>query len=94
VDCQGFPRTRLFDQFNENVNLAVLDGADVVYVEIVEGSQRVKLAAFRGQQLPTFCTASGKATLAFLPEESAAKVLDTGISFTHKIHTHLKTGHY
>jgi DNA-binding IclR family transcriptional regulator len=71
---------RLCDQFRENVNLAVLDGADVVYVEIIEGSQRVKLAASRGQRLPAFCTASGKAILAFLPEENLAKVLDIGTS--------------
>jgi DNA-binding IclR family transcriptional regulator len=57
----------LCSEYRENVNLALLDGADVIYVDVIEGSQRVKLAAVPGQRLPAFCTASGKALLAFLP---------------------------
>ena len=57
----------LCDQFRENVNLSILDGADVVYEDAIESRQRVKLAAAPGQRLPAFCTASGKAILAFLP---------------------------
>lgn len=70
---------RLCAQYMENVNLAELDGVDVVYTEIVEGSQRIKLAASPGQRLPAFCTASGKAILAFLPDETIGKILDAGI---------------
>jgi DNA-binding IclR family transcriptional regulator len=69
----------LRDRFRENVNLAILDGADVVYVDVIEGSQRVKLAATTGQRLPAFCTASGKAILAFLPEDQVKHVLDRGM---------------
>jgi len=63
----------------ENVNLAVLDGADVIYLEVVESPQRVKLAAAPGESLPAFCTASGKAILAFLPEEIVRRVLEHGM---------------
>jgi DNA-binding IclR family transcriptional regulator len=70
---------RLRDQFNENVNLAVLDGADVVYLDVIEGSQRVKLAAVPGQRLPAFCTASGKVLLAFLPENVVKSILEHGM---------------
>jgi len=66
-------------EHRENVNLAVLDGSDVVYVDVVEGSQRVKLAATIGQRLPAFCTASGKAILAFLPEEDVTLILERGM---------------
>lgn len=69
----------LRDQYKENVNLAVLDGADVVYLDVIEGSQRVKLAAVPGQRLPAFCTASGKAILAFLPQEKLKNVLERGM---------------
>ena len=69
----------LCDQYRENVNLAILDGADVVYLDVIEGSQRVKLAAVPGQRLPAFCTASGKAILAFLPEENVRGVLERGM---------------
>lgn len=69
---------KLSDQFRENVNLSMLDDADVIYLEIIESPQRVKLAAVPGQRLPAFCTASGKAILAFLPEEKIRDVLARG----------------
>jgi DNA-binding IclR family transcriptional regulator len=69
----------LCNQFRENVNLSILDGADVVYVDAIESSQRVKLAAAPGQRLPAFCTASGKAILAFLPEENIKHILESGM---------------
>lgn len=69
----------LCNRYRENVNLALLDGADVIYVDVIEGSQRVKLAAVPGQRLPAFCTASGKAILAFLPEDQVRHVLDRGM---------------
>lgn len=69
----------LCDLHRENVNLSILDGADVVYLDVIESPQRVKLAAETGQRLPASCTASGKALLAFLPEEAIQKVLDHGL---------------
>jgi IclR family KDG regulon transcriptional repressor len=69
----------LSDRYLENVNLAVLDEADVVYVDVIEGSQRVKLAAIPGQKLPAFCTASGKAILAFLPDDQVRHILERGM---------------
>ncbi len=56
----------LRDQFQETIHLAVLDDTDVVFVNIIESSQRVKLAASLGQRLPAFATASGKAMFAFM----------------------------
>ncbi|NTW09443.1 MAG: IclR family transcriptional regulator, partial [Anaerolineaceae bacterium] len=70
---------RLCAQYLENVNLAVLDGSDVVFIEITEGSQQIKLAASPGQRLPVYCTASGKAIIAFLPADRIEKILDAGI---------------
>jgi IclR family KDG regulon transcriptional repressor len=69
---------QLCAQYLENVNLAELDGSDVVYIEITEGSQRIKLAAAPGQRLPAYCTASGKAILACLPKEKVTGILDAG----------------
>jgi IclR family KDG regulon transcriptional repressor len=70
---------RLSEQFRENVNLAILDGADVIYLDVVESPQRVKLAAAIGQHLPAFCTASGKAILAFSSDEVVQQVLEHGM---------------
>ena len=70
----------LCDQYHENVNLSILDDTEVVYVDVIESSQRVKLAASPGQRLPAFCTASGKAILAFVPEEDVKSILERGMA--------------
>jgi IclR family transcriptional regulator, KDG regulon repressor len=70
---------RLRDQFQETVHLAVLDDTDVVFVNIIESSQRVKLAASLGQRLPAFATASGKAMFAFMNHDTVQRILDRGM---------------
>lgn len=70
---------RLRDQFLETVHLAVLDDTDVVFVNIIESPQRVKLAASLGQRLPAFATASGKAMFAFMNRDSVQQILDRGM---------------
>ena len=70
---------RLAAEHRETVDLAILDGTDVVYLQVVESPQRVKLAAAPGQRLPAFCTATGKAFLAYLPEEQVQDILKQGL---------------
>jgi IclR family KDG regulon transcriptional repressor len=71
---------KLSTQFGETVDLSILDGSDVVYLDVVESPQRLKLAAAVGQRLPAFCTASGKALLAFLPEDQIRKILGENLT--------------
>jgi len=71
---------RLSVECGETVDLSVLDGSDVIYLEVIESSQRVKIAAAVGQRLPAFCTASGKALLAGLPEEQVRKILGESLT--------------
>jgi IclR family KDG regulon transcriptional repressor len=66
---------RLSAESGETVDLSILDGSQVMYLQVIESAQRVKLAAAVGQRLPAFCTASGKALLAHLPEEKVKKLL-------------------
>ena len=66
---------RLAAEYGETVDLAILDGANVMYIRVVESPQRVKLSAAVGQRLPAFCTASGKAFLAYMPEAQVASLL-------------------
>ena len=70
---------RLCEQHRETITLSVLDGSDVVFLDVVESPQRVKLAASTGQRLPAFATAAGKAILAFLPDDAARKVVERGM---------------
>jgi DNA-binding IclR family transcriptional regulator len=80
---------RLCDQHLETITLSVLDDTDVVFLDVVEGQQRVKLAASIGQRLPAFATAAGKAIMACLPEQTVNQLLERGMQqFTsHTIHT-------
>jgi len=71
---------QLWEQVRETIDLAVFDGNEIVYVGVIESPQRVKLAAAVGQRLPAFCTASGKAFLAYLPKDTVMHV------FEHDLH--------
>jgi IclR family acetate operon transcriptional repressor len=63
------PMRELRDRFNETVNLGVLDGPDVVYLEIIESRRSLRMQAQLGGRDPVYSTALGKALLAFKAEE-------------------------
>jgi IclR family acetate operon transcriptional repressor len=71
---------RLREQYQENVDLSVLDEMDVVFVNHLEGPQRVKVASATGQRLPAFATASGRANLAYLSEDEVRGILARGMT--------------
>ena len=70
---------RLSAEHRETVDLGILEGPDVVYLQVIESPQRVKIAAAPGEHLPAFCTATGKAFLAFLPEAEVKKIFKQGV---------------
>jgi IclR family acetate operon transcriptional repressor len=57
----------LLDMFRETVNLAILEDGKVVYLEILEGTQSIRMAARPGQRDYAHSTAIGKAMLAHAP---------------------------
>jgi DNA-binding IclR family transcriptional regulator len=59
-------------RFAETAHLAVLEGATVRYLDAVESSGALRVAARTGAALPANCAASGKAMLAALPEPEVA----------------------
>ena len=66
---------RLAALVHETVNLAILQGADVVYLSS-EGADRLLTSrASVGLRLPAHCTALGKCLLAQLPEDLACAVV-------------------
>jgi DNA-binding IclR family transcriptional regulator len=76
---------RLSVESGETVDLAVMDGNYVTYLQVIESSHRVKIAAAVGQRLPAYCTASGKAFLAFLPDDRVSEILsEEMIRYTEK----------
>jgi IclR family transcriptional regulator, KDG regulon repressor len=71
---------RLSVEYDETVDLSILDGSHVIYLEVIESRQRVKLAAAVGQRLPAFYTASGKALLAYLPEDQVKRIIEDNLA--------------
>jgi len=53
----------------ETVNLVIRDGDNVVYIEKKESPYSMRISTRIGQQLPLYCTAAGKAILAFLRDD-------------------------
>jgi IclR family transcriptional regulator, KDG regulon repressor len=83
LDIQRWARPylqQLSDQCGETVDLAILDNGHVVYLQVIESTQRVKIAAAAGEQLPAYCTATGKAFLAYFPEKQVRQILAQGMS--------------
>jgi IclR family transcriptional regulator, pca regulon regulatory protein len=77
----------LSDVTGYTVNMAILDGLDIVYVERSRsaraGQREIDLNLHVGSRLPAYCTSLGKVMLAFL-EENGQKAALAGIDFTRR----------
>lgn len=58
----------------ESVHLSVYDDGEVVYVDKVDSIHAVRAYVGVGDRAPAYCTATGKAILAALPEEVVDRV--------------------
>jgi len=58
----------------ETVNLALLDGSDVIRVDNVKGSKTPQLVSQWGLRMPVYCSASGKALLLDHSEEQIKQI--------------------
>ena len=69
----------LSDATGHTVNMAVLDGSDIVYIERCRapGPREIDLNLHVGARLPAYCTSMGKVLLAFLPARVRDEVLDS-----------------
>jgi IclR family acetate operon transcriptional repressor len=67
---------KLRDRFEETMNFAVLDGIEVVHVEVVESERRVRLAASRGERACLHSTATGKVMAGQIPESRLRTILE------------------
>jgi IclR family acetate operon transcriptional repressor len=66
----------LYEVSHLTVHLAVLDAADVVYVEKISGHRRAVAPSRVGGRLPAHCTGVGKVLLAF----SSREVIDAALA--------------
>lgn len=65
---------RIAEETGETVDLAVLDGKKMLFIDQVVGVQRLRTVSSIGEKFPLTTTANGKAALACLDETEAARL--------------------
>jgi DNA-binding IclR family transcriptional regulator len=69
----------LYEATHENVQLAVREGREVLYIEKILGRRSIAVKSRRGGRLPLHATGVGKVLLAFGPRELLDEVLAAGL---------------
>jgi len=69
----------LYEATHETVHLGIQDGLDVLYLEKIVGPRGSPVSTRVGLRKPLYCTALGKAMLAFSPSELVRAVLSSGL---------------
>jgi len=64
----------LMESVNEVVHLIIREDNEIVYIDKVEANNTISMKSRIGNRAPMYCTATGKAMLAFLPEEEVLKI--------------------
>jgi IclR family KDG regulon transcriptional repressor len=67
--------SELAGRCNETGYLAVLNGREAVYLDRVESSKAIRTSSRVGSRIPLYCTAAGKAILAFQEEKMVQEIL-------------------
>lgn len=60
---------------NETVNMAILEGTEIVFVARLEANHIINTRHRIGERLPAYCTCQGKAIMAFSPPDKLEKML-------------------
>jgi IclR family KDG regulon transcriptional repressor len=68
---------RLWRMTDETVNLGILDGQQVYYLDVLQSPHPFRMASHPGSWRPVYCTAMGKALSAYLPPDEKEHVLST-----------------
>jgi len=75
--------THLNTLTDETVNLAILDGTDIVYVQRIVSRHVFNSNVVIGTRLPAFCTAAGLAILASMDRNEARSILERSDLVSH-----------
>jgi DNA-binding IclR family transcriptional regulator len=65
----------LFDDLNETIDLAVLDGDHLRFVDQIPAPHRLRAVSAVGASFPLHCTANGKAVLALMDDAEVVRLL-------------------
>lgn len=83
---RGLLLTRLSEKLGETVNLGVLSGNEIVYLDRVEAAWPLRMDFKPGSRVPLHCTANGKLLLALAPAATRRQLLRSLrlVAFTRK----------
>ncbi len=73
---------RLRETTDETVNLAVLDGYSILYLDVLESLHTFRLVSQVGMRRALYCTSLGKAILANMDDERRKEEIFASIEFT------------
>ncbi len=65
---------KIVAECNESVYIGILREGSVIYLDIVEAPQTVRVVSRVGKDVPAYCTAIGKIQLAYASEEELNKI--------------------
>lgn len=68
---------QLSEQIGQSTSVAILDGAEIVYVARAAQRRVMSIALMPGSRLPAYCTSLGRVMLAALPEKQVKEHLET-----------------
>jgi IclR family acetate operon transcriptional repressor len=71
-NCARPVMQKLWSMTTETVNLGVLDGLNVLYLDVMESTHSFRMVSEVGMRRPLHCTSLGKAMLAFVEDRDAA----------------------
>lgn len=75
----GEEARRLVREAGETVHLVVYDPPHVVYIDKVENETNLRMGSLIGSRAPAYCTAVGKAILAWLPDDAVEHAVGLGM---------------
>ena len=82
----------LRDQTRETVDVAVIDGSDLRYVDTVESPQSMQVVLKAGDRAPVHCVSAGKALLAYADFNFVERIVEQGLAqYTELTHTDADT---
>lgn len=88
LDSSAAPYMRdLAESCEASIFLAVMDESEVVYIRRMESPDSVMMVRKLGHRAPVYCTATGEAMLAFLPEERQEEIVEETDFTAHTPHT-------
>lgn len=67
---------KLVNIYQETANLVIIQNLSVIYLEKVESAHSIRIATMVGSGKPLYCTAVGKAILAYLPSGKLEYIIE------------------